>query len=376
MRFFGLSLLCVLACGAASADDSSYDSYQGIGAGLFIPDSARNAGNGLTLDAFYGIPFGDRHAFEIEGFGASSSRNSGGSDSFVGLDAGINWGRREAGNLFLRASAGGVQERTAAGSDISPLVGLGIGYYPRYDDPRDLLRLELRWNGVFSDAVADKSMLSDFRLMVGLMVGGAPKARLHPDPLAAAPREPDADNDGVPDSRDRCADTPRWQRPDARGCPLPAAAIALLDSDHDGVPDSDDKCPDTPTLNQADENGCVEVQQLSLYNIHFELDSSELGYEDRQTALALAGALKGNLGTVVEVAGFTDPVGPRSYNKALSMRRAEAVRDFLIGLGVNPAQLQIGGYGIASPSAKFPKDRQALTDDARARRVEFRVLEQ
>ena len=48
----------------------------------------------------------------------------------------------------------------------------------------------------------------------------------------------DTDGDGVPDSADRCPDTPKGVAVDANGCPV--------DSDGDGVADYQDKCPNTP----------------------------------------------------------------------------------------------------------------------------------
>lgn len=61
-------------------------------------------------------------------------------------------------------------------------------------------------------------------------------------------RVDDRDGDGVLDNRDRCPDTPRGLKVDARGCPL--------DSDGDGVYDYPDQCPDTPLGVRVDGKGC------------------------------------------------------------------------------------------------------------------------
>jgi OOP family OmpA-OmpF porin len=61
-------------------------------------------------------------------------------------------------------------------------------------------------------------------------------------------RTQDSDGDGVPDSIDRCPNTPHGVQVDQYGCPL--------DSDGDGVPDYLDKCPNTPKGVQVDQNGC------------------------------------------------------------------------------------------------------------------------
>jgi OmpA-OmpF porin, OOP family len=59
---------------------------------------------------------------------------------------------------------------------------------------------------------------------------------------------PDADGDGVADKNDKCPDTPKGWKVDINGCPL--------DKDEDGVPDAIDKCPDTPAGIDVDKNGC------------------------------------------------------------------------------------------------------------------------
>jgi OOP family OmpA-OmpF porin len=56
---------------------------------------------------------------------------------------------------------------------------------------------------------------------------------------------PDADNDGVDDTDDACPDVAG--KPELRGCP---------DTDNDGVADQEDKCPDTPEGAPVDANGC------------------------------------------------------------------------------------------------------------------------
>lgn len=58
----------------------------------------------------------------------------------------------------------------------------------------------------------------------------------------------DSDSDGIPDSQDKCDNTPVGIRVDNYGCPV--------DSDHDGVPDYKDNCPGTPKDVNVDERGC------------------------------------------------------------------------------------------------------------------------
>jgi OmpA-OmpF porin, OOP family len=62
-------------------------------------------------------------------------------------------------------------------------------------------------------------------------------------------KSPDADRDGIPDSKDKCPDTPRGVKVDKDGCPL--------DTDGDGILNSDDKCPDVKGLAQF--QGCPDT---------------------------------------------------------------------------------------------------------------------
>jgi len=88
----------------------------------------------------------------------------------------------------------------------------------------------------------------------------------------------DSDGDGVPDKRDKCANTPLGATVDLNGCPsdsdrdgvydgldkcpnTPLGAVVdpagcPVDSDKDGVPDGVDKCPNTPAGAAVDAQGC------------------------------------------------------------------------------------------------------------------------
>jgi outer membrane protein OmpA-like peptidoglycan-associated protein len=51
------------------------------------------------------------------------------------------------------------------------------------------------------------------------------------------------------------------------------------------------------------------------------------------------------------IEGYTDSVGTESYNQALSQRRAEAVRSYLVSQGVASARLDASGKGESNPVA-------------------------
>lgn len=71
-----------------------------------------------------------------------------------------------------------------------------------------------------------------------------------------------------------------------------------------------------------------------------------------------------------KVTGYTDNIGTEAYNKKLSLRRAEAVRDYLVSLGVDPGKLEVSGEGMSNPVA----DNGTAEGRAKNRRVEVEVI--
>jgi OmpA-OmpF porin, OOP family len=105
-------------------------------------------------------------------------------------------------------------------------------------------------------------------------------------------------------------------------------------------------------------------------NIPFEHNSSALkpqaSAQLRQLELALDSASLGKDRFIV--AGHTDAKGNPQYNKQLSLRRAEAVKHFLVAKGMDASRLDTVGYGserLLSPDQP---------EDPRNRRVEIRDL--
>lgn len=74
----------------------------------------------------------------------------------------------------------------------------------------------------------------------------------------------------------------------------------------------------------------------------------------------LAAVLRENPDHVALVEGFTDSTGDETYNEDLSEQRAQAVREALASLGVDPGRIQVQGYGEAFPVAsnRTPAGRQ------------------
>lgn len=171
----------------------------------------------------------------------------------------------------------------------------------------------------------------------------------------------DSDGDGVYDGLDQCPNTPQGATVDAQGCPL--------DSDGDGVYDGLDACPDTPSGAKVDSRGCEIPAVITLSGVTFEVNTANLEPASRSVLNEMAAKLKANPTVKVEVAGHTDSSGEAAYNLDLSQRRAEAVRDYLVGQGVDAGQLTARGYGETRPVA----DNATRAGRQQNRRVELIV---
>jgi peptidoglycan-associated lipoprotein len=86
-----------------------------------------------------------------------------------------------------------------------------------------------------------------------------------------------------------------------------------------------------------------------LQTIYFGFDSSNLDDATKDTMKANAEFLKTNATVDVQVEGHCDERGGRQYNLALGERRAKAVRDHLVALGVESKRISVISYGNERP---------------------------
>jgi OOP family OmpA-OmpF porin len=102
----------------------------------------------------------------------------------------------------------------------------------------------------------------------------------------------------------------------------------------------------------------------------FDFDKAVLKPEGKAKLDDLVGKVKGiNLEVVIAV-GHTDSVGGDAYNQALSVKRSEAVKAYLVSKGIEKNRVYTEGKGEKQPVA----DNKTTEGRAKNRRVEIEVV--
>ena len=102
----------------------------------------------------------------------------------------------------------------------------------------------------------------------------------------------------------------------------------------------------------------------------FDFDKSVLKPEGKAKLDDLVGKVQGiNLEVIIAV-GHTDSVGSDAYNQRLSVRRAEAVKAYLVSKGIEKNRVYTEGKGEKQPVA----DNKTSEGRAKNRRVEIEVV--
>ena len=210
--------------------------------------------------------------------------------------------------------------------------------------------------GYWSDVSGDRVVNSFGECWQGLGGAGIPDCG---DVAVTEPEvEADSDGDGVPDSRDRCPETPAAVKVDSDGCPL--------DSDGDGVSDYLDNCPGTPAGAVVNAQGCVD--RVVMDDLTFETGKAELTRGAVQLLDSVAGQVVGNPAIhAIEITGHTDNTGSARFNQRLSEMRARAVSDYFTRIGIPAGIITTKGMGMNHPIA----DNGDVEGRSRNRRVEI-----
>ena len=107
------------------------------------------------------------------------------------------------------------------------------------------------------------------------------------------------------------------------------------------------------------------VASISSDRIFFDTDRFNIDTEDQITLQSQAQWLSRYPQARVTIEGHADERGTRDYNLALGERRANAAKNYLASLGVNPARVSTVSYGKERPQA-LGSNEQAWAQNRRA----------
>ncbi len=115
------------------------------------------------------------------------------------------------------------------------------------------------------------------------------------------------------------------------------------------------------TITETSGSGIVAGSQEDLIvnvgdRVFFGYDSSDLDSDALELLQDQVAWLKQNSGVSVTIEGHCDERGTREYNLALGEKRAQAVKNYLIGLGINPDRVSTISYGKERPAVVGSND--------------------
>ena len=311
-------LLSSLLPFAALASEEMSPWYVGAGVGINNYEPSNNAteeDDPFAWDVFAGYMFNDYFGAEIgyRDLGTTDWTAANGSfyeasvkGSTLGLVAVYPFDSKWS----LSAEAGALRYN----SEVGPYVGVGAGY-----NFTDNLKLQAKYryysdlDDVKTNAADSLEMTSNYwGLELSYRFGGAAA----PVAAAVAPVVVDSDNDGVPDDKDQCANTPSTHKVDATGCTVYTEV----------------------------------VEKRDVGSIHFANNSAVVPSADYVRIEKLATYMNEHPQSTVMIAGHASNVGSPAYNMTLSEKRANAVAKILVEkYGIDSSRVTSQGFGVTQP---------------------------
>ena len=142
--------------------------------------------------------------------------------------------------------------------------------------------------------------------------------------------------------------------------PTPVEPIVVTDGDddQDGVPNSVDKCPGTPLNVVVDADGCPreiptdEALRMEL-RVFFDNDKTVIKDQYKPEIQKVAEKMNEYPNSTASIEGHASKTGPSArYNQRLSEARANAVKSMLVNqFGIAPQRISTVGYGYDRPIA-------------------------
>ena len=133
------------------------------------------------------------------------------------------------------------------------------------------------------------------------------------------------------------------------------------DSSGSGSSSSGSDVSSEGTITETTGSGIVSGSQEDLIvnvgdRVFFGYDSSDLDSDALELLQDQVAWLKQNSDVSVTIEGHCDERGTREYNLALGEKRAQALKNYLIGLGINPDRVSTISYGKERPAVVGSND--------------------
>jgi len=131
------------------------------------------------------------------------------------------------------------------------------------------------------------------------------------------------------------------------------------------------KVPEQPKTPPKTPPPKVDVQKVTYAaDAFFDFDKAVLKPEGKAKLNDLAQKIQGINLEVIVATGHTDSIGTDAYNQRLSVRRAEAVKAYLVSRGIDKSRIYTEGKGESQPIAS----NKTAAGRAKNRRVEIEVV--
>jgi len=137
--------------------------------------------------------------------------------------------------------------------------------------------------------------------------------------------------------------------------------MAKRDSENAAMKPSSDLLPlnaETPNLLTSDSSNAIKGEASTTeaaetkprLTIYFDTNKTTIKKEFRVKLKALADEIKANATLIASIEGHTDNIGSAEINLKMSLKRAEAIKSYLVKtLGVPDKRIMVKGFGLTKP---------------------------
>jgi peptidoglycan-associated lipoprotein len=113
----------------------------------------------------------------------------------------------------------------------------------------------------------------------------------------------------------------------------------------------------------------ADVRNALIEMVFFDYDRAEIRSDMQDVVSRKASALRANPNVTLRIEGHADERGSVEYNLALSLRRANAVREYFTGAGLDGGRFEVAAFGEEQPL----ETGQSEDAYARNRRAAFQI---